>query len=127
MSRVLVVERDSLLRPLIAEWLAAAGVEAVFPASDLPVDSARNIEAIVVDVEGPRQAHEVLSAWRKAYPHAAIIAVSGRFLGTCAADDSAAARLGATRLLAKPFTRGELWTALNLRTTHAPTEAPRAS
>jgi DNA-binding response OmpR family regulator len=127
MRRVLVVERDSLLRALIAEWLAAAGAEAIIPDAELPSATARNVEAIVVDVEGPRQAHEVLSAWRKAYPHAAIIAVSGRFLGTCVADDSAAARLGATRLLAKPFTRQQLWTALSLRTSNAPHEAQRAS
>ena len=127
MRRVLVVERDNLLRALIAEWLAAAGAEPILADSDLPLDTARNVEAIIVDVERPRQAHEVLSAWRKAYPHAAIIAVSGRILGTCAADETAAARLGATRLLAKPFTRHELWTALSIRKTHAPTDAPRAT
>jgi DNA-binding response OmpR family regulator len=111
--RVLIVERDSLLRALIGEWLAAAGAQPVYPGTD-GGSPHPHVDAIVVDVENPRQAHEVLLPWRRAYPKAAIIAASGRFLGTCATGDGVASRLGATRILAKPFTRSELCAALSL-------------
>jgi DNA-binding response OmpR family regulator len=113
-KRVLIVERDSLLRALIGEWLAAAGVQPVYARADAAPMAPGDVDAIVVDVESPRQAHDVLLAWRQAYPKAAIIAASGRFLGTCAANDAVACRLGATKILAKPFTRNELWAALSL-------------
>ena len=116
MRRVIIVERDSLLRELMTEWLAAAGVQTVDAGMAATSRIIDDVDAIVVDVQSPRQAHGVLMAWRQAYPNAAIIAASGRFLGTCASNDAAAERLGATKLLAKPFTRVELWTALGLQT-----------
>ena len=110
MKRVLIVERDSLLRGLIAEWLAQSGAEAVFPDGGEPLD----IDAVLVDVENVRQAREVLSTWRRAYPRAEIIAASARFCASGTANDAMASRLGATQVLAKPFTRNELWTVLRL-------------
>lgn len=126
MTRVLIVERDSLLRALIGEWLAAAGVQPVYPGADVG-SMGPDVDAIVVDVENPRQAHEVLLPWRRAYPKAVIIAVSGRFLGTCATGDAVASRLGATKILAKPFTRSELWAALSLDEDRSASQAGRPS
>jgi DNA-binding response OmpR family regulator len=124
--RVLVVERDNLLRALIGEWLAAAGVQAVYPAADGGA-TGPDIDAILIDVENPRQAHEVLLPWRRAYPGAVIIAASGRFLGTCATGNAVASGLGATKILAKPFTRSELWAALSLDADRAVSQAGRAN
>jgi DNA-binding response OmpR family regulator len=112
-KRVLVVERDTLLRALIGEWLAAGGMQAVYPdaqaISVLPPD----IDAVVIDVASPRQAHSVLEGWRRAYPEAAIIAVSGRFSAAETANAAMACRLGVTKVLAKPFRCSELWAALS--------------
>jgi DNA-binding response OmpR family regulator len=113
-KRVLVVEHDSLHRELIREWLEAGGAEVVWPVAQ--GQACRDIDAILVDVTSQQQAHAVLDSWRRAYPRAAIIVVSGRFCSADMANDAMAVRLGATRILAKPFTRDDLWAALGLRT-----------
>jgi DNA-binding response OmpR family regulator len=115
-KRVLVVEHDRLHRELIGEWLAAAGAQAVSPLA--PPHRAADIDAILVDVACQQQAHEVLVPWRRAYPRAAIVLASGRFSPGDMANDAMAARLGATRILSKPFTRSDLWAALDLSPTH---------
>jgi DNA-binding response OmpR family regulator len=110
--RVLVVEHDRLHRELIGEWLAAGGAQAVWPAS--AAEPAAGIDAILIDVACQQQAHAVLVPWRRAYPHAAIVLASGRFSPGDMANDAMAMRLGATRILAKPFARDDLWAALGL-------------
>ena len=114
MKRVLVVEHDRLHRELIGEWLAAADAQAVWPEAQPMMD----IDAILVDVACQQQAHEVLVPWRRAYPQAAIVLASGRFSPGDMANDAMAQRLGATRILAKPFTRTDLWAALGLTPAH---------
>jgi CheY-like chemotaxis protein len=111
MKRVLVIERDRLHRELVCEWLAECGVEALCPdgaAADADID------AILVDVACQQQAHTMLTSWRRSYPHAAIVLASGRFSPGDMANDAMALRLGVTRILAKPFTREDLWAALSL-------------
>jgi DNA-binding response OmpR family regulator len=115
-KRVLVVEHDSLHRELIGEWLAAAGAQAVWP--DAAAQRGTDIDAILVDVACQQQVHEVLVPWRRAYPRAAIVLASGRFSAGDMANDAMALRLGATRILAKPFTRTDLWAALDLIPAH---------
>jgi len=115
-KRVLVVEHDRLHRELIGEWLAAAGAEAIWP--EAPRQAVMDIDAILVDVACQQQAHEILVPWRRAYPRAAIVLASGRFSPGDMANDAMALRLGATRILAKPFTRTDLWAALDLNPAH---------
>jgi DNA-binding response OmpR family regulator len=112
--RVLVVEHDSLHRELISEWLAAGGAQAVWPAS--AAQPMAGIDAVLVDVACQQQAHAVLVPWRRTYPRAAIVLASGRFSPADMANDAMAMRLGATRILAKPFARDDLWAALGLPT-----------
>ncbi|HTC17378.1 MAG TPA: hypothetical protein VK695_16355 [Steroidobacteraceae bacterium] len=116
MKRILVVEHDRLHRELIREWLEAAGAEAVWPEARAAVD----IDAILVDVACQQEAHTVLQSWRRAYPRAPIVLASGRFSPGDMANDAMAVRLGAMRILAKPFTRGDLWTALGLQAAAPP-------
>ena len=116
MTRVLVVEHDRLHRELIGEWLAAGGAQAIWP--EAPPRRVADIDAILVDVACQQQAHEVLLPWRRAYPQAAIVLASGRFSPGDMANDAMALRLGATRILAKPFTRTDLWAALGLSPCH---------
>ena len=116
MKRVLVVEHDRLHRELIGEWLTAAGAQAVWPQASR--HRVTDIDAILVDVACQQQAHEILVPWRRAYPRAAIVLASGRFCRGDMANDAMALRLGATRILSKPFTRSDLWAALDLSPTH---------
>jgi CheY-like chemotaxis protein len=113
MKRILVIERDPLLRALFGEWLGARGIETVFSEQSGTLPHLEGVDAVIVDVAKPCDSHGCLLAWRQAYPDASIIAVSGRFQ-TGASGTSAAERLGVTGVLAKPFTRGELWAALGL-------------
>jgi DNA-binding response OmpR family regulator len=115
-KRILVVEHDRLHRDLIREWLESAGAQAVWPEAHAAAD----IDAVLVDVSCQQEAHTVLQSWRRAYPRAAIVLASGRFSPGDMANDAMAVRLGATRILAKPYTRGDLWTALGLKATALP-------
>ncbi|HTT43185.1 MAG TPA: response regulator [Steroidobacteraceae bacterium] len=112
MKRVLLVERDSLHRDLMREWLEEGGVQVLSAAATAPL--AGDIDAVLVDVSCQQQAHTTLEAWRRAYPDAALVLVSARFCAGDMANDAMAARLGVTGILAKPFTRADLWTALRL-------------
>jgi DNA-binding response OmpR family regulator len=111
-KRVLIVEHDNLHRDLIREWLEEGGVQAVY--ADNAAGAAAGIDAVLVDVSCQQQAHATLGDWRRAYPHAAIVLASARFAAGDTANHAMAARLGVTRILAKPFTRADLWTALGL-------------
>jgi DNA-binding response OmpR family regulator len=121
-KRVLVVEHDSLHRELIREWLEAAGAQVLWPEGSALASGP--IDAILVDVTCQQQAHAVLPSWRRAYPQAAIVLASGRFSPQDMANDAMALRLGATRILAKPFSRADLWAALDL-TPEAPSAQDR--
>lgn len=124
MMRVLVIERDNLQRELIGEWLRESGIQVL---TEEPVaGSAAAVDAIVIDVSCQQQAHATLTSWKNAYPRAAIVLASGRFSRGDMANDAMAARLGVTRILAKPFTRKDLWSALGLPAT-SPTPHDRDS
>ena len=123
MKRVLVIERDSLHRDLIREWLEEGGVEAVY--ADAAGQAPADIDTVLVDVSCQQQAHATLNTWRRAYPRAAIVLASGRFSAGDMANDAMAARLGVTRILAKPFTRADLWAALGLAAASPSSDAAR--
>ncbi|HET9330021.1 MAG TPA: hypothetical protein VFO23_05795 [Steroidobacteraceae bacterium] len=123
MRRVLVSERDSLLRELIREWLAEGGAEALWP--EAPAPEHGDIDAILVDVACQQQAHGVLTSWRTRYPRAAIVVASARFSPADTANDAMANRLGVMCVLAKPFTRDDLWAALGLPNPPASPPPPR--
>ena len=112
---MLVIERDRLHCELIGEWLGECGVVAVCPqGAEVPAD----IDAILVDVACQQQAHAILTSWRRSYPRAPVVLASGRFSPGVTANDAMAMRLGVTRILAKPFTREDLWAALGLVPRH---------
>lgn len=122
-KRVLIVERDDLHRELIREWLEEGGVQAVYAEST--AQAAADIEAVLVDVSCQQQAPEDLAAWRRAYPHTALVLVSGRFSAGDMTNHAMAARLGVTSILAKPFTRADLWAALGLPPASPAAAAPQ--
>ena len=112
MKRVLIVEHDRLHCDLIREWLEQGGAQGL--CADSLATAPTGIDAILIDVASQQQAHAVLRSWRSAYPRVAIVAASGRFSPGDMANDDMAGRLGVTRILAKPFTRSDLWAALGL-------------
>lgn len=115
-DRVLVIEPDALLRSLVAEWLEQVGIHAVFPTTGPSEATARlgNVGAIVIDVPSPPRADPMLQAWRKAFPQAAIIAASARFPACHDHDDAMAGRLAVNKVLAKPYSRQQLYAALGV-------------
>ena len=123
MKRVLVVERDSLHRDLIREWLEEGGVQAIY--ADATDQAPAEIDTVLIDVSCQQQAHATLNTWRRTYPRAAIVLASGRFSAGDMANDAMAARLGVTRILAKPFTRADLWAALGLAAASPSSDAAR--
>ncbi|HUD26582.1 MAG TPA: hypothetical protein VMQ45_12890 [Burkholderiaceae bacterium] len=112
--RVLVVEPDALLRALVAEWLEQGGIHAVFPPAGPCEASAQlgSIGAIVIDIPCSPHADRVLQTWRRAFPNAEIIAASASFPAGAGVDDAMAGRLAVAKVLAKPFSRRELFAAL---------------
>ena len=115
-GRVLVVEPDALLRTLVAEWLGQVGIHAVFPTGGPCEVTARlgSVGAIVIDIPSPPHAGPVLRAWRRVFPKAAIIAASARFAARDNTDDAMAGRLAVTKVLAKTYSRRELYAALGV-------------
>lgn len=115
--RVLVVEPDALLRALVSEWLEHEDIDAVFPPPGPFEASARlgRIGAVVIDIPSPAHADRVLREWRRMFPNADFIAASARFPAGIQADDAMARRLAVTKLLAKPFSRRQLFAALGVQ------------
>jgi DNA-binding response OmpR family regulator len=115
-ARVLVIEPDGLLRTLVAEWLEQVGIHAVFPSGGPCETTAKvgNVGAIVIDVPSLPRADPVLQPWRRVFPQAAIIAASARFPSGHDTDDAMAGRLVVTKVLAKPYSRHQLYAALGV-------------
>jgi CheY-like chemotaxis protein len=116
MARILLVDDDDQLRTVLALVLERAGhtVTAV-------ADGARGIAAyraapadlVVTDLVMPeKEAIETIQELKAEFPDVRVIAISGG--GRRAGMDylQMAARLGANRVLAKPFTNREILTAI---------------
>jgi DNA-binding response OmpR family regulator len=115
-QRVLVIEPDALMRALVAEWLEQAGIHPVFPTPG-PCEATAtlgSVGAIVIDIPNPPHADPVLRAWRRVFPKAAIVAASARLPAMDDTDDAMAGRLAVSKVLAKPYSRRELYAALGV-------------
>jgi DNA-binding response OmpR family regulator len=111
-SGIVIIEKDDLLRGLLAEWLSAEGyVVRERRLRELP--AADRADLVIVDLYMPRQAgHDIVRAVKQAHPGAAVIAISAQFRAGLDGSWRAAQALGAQRLIAKPFTRAELLEAV---------------
>jgi DNA-binding response OmpR family regulator len=103
---VLVLEEDSLIRPLLERWLGEAGYRVAGPAKAAKAKPA----LVIADVPDPQSAEALIrSLGEYAAP---ILVLSARFRRGLAGSADAARRLGVKKVLPKPFTRKELLSAV---------------
>jgi DNA-binding NtrC family response regulator len=121
---ILVIEDDTIMREVLAEWLAAAGY-AVRTAKDgcagLEAVRAAEPALVVTDIHMPGTGGAtVIAALKHRHPEIPVIAISGLFYSGHGMDADAAIALGATCALAKPFKRAQLLGAVSDLLGHAP-------
>ena len=111
MSRIVVIEEDTLMRELLMEWLRGEGYSVRAAA---PGEAGSPADLVIVDVYMPRhEGAKTLRDVKAAYPETPLIAISGQFrpglVGSCTAADT----LGVRQVVAKPFTRRDLLAAVD--------------
>jgi CheY-like chemotaxis protein len=116
MIEILVVDDDALMRGLLAEWLSAAGYrvrKAEHGGAALQMLRNRPANLLITDMDMPGfDGAQTMEEARRVVPGLPVIAISG---GTHEGKESwmaTARNLGATRLLAKPFSREALLAAV---------------
>lgn len=116
MARILLIEDDQAQREilrLILEKLGHSVLEAADGAEGLALFGRDGADLILTDLIMPRkEGLETIQEFRQMYPAVKIIAMSGG--ARVGANDylGVAQRFGATRVLAKPFTREALMEAI---------------
>ena len=112
MSRIVIIEEDTLMRGLLVEWLSAEGYS-VRAAGSGEAPSPDQADLVIVDVYMPRHGGaERLRAIKAAHPGTPLIAISGQFRSGLVGSSSAADALGVRQVVAKPFTRRDLLAAV---------------
>ena len=104
-GRIVVLEEDPLIRPLLERWLGEAGYEVAAPMTE------DTKPALVIANVPDAQSAEALVASLKQYA-APILLLSARFHSGLAGSVVAARRLGVKRVLPKPFSRKQLLAAV---------------
>ena len=120
MLRIVVIEADQLMRGLLVEWLEAEGYEvhAFCSASDVTGPAP---DLVIADLYMPRQnGRERLADAHAKWPGTPLIAMSGQFHEPRSAPSVIARELGAKRLVAKPFARERLLSAVRDATRSTP-------
>ena len=111
-KRVLIIDDDEQLRALLREILERAGfavVEAANGVEGLRLFRGDPADLVITDLIMPdKEGVETILELRREFPEARIIAISGGGRNGCANYLPIAARLGARRTLAKPFSRQEI-------------------
>jgi CheY-like chemotaxis protein len=116
MQRILVIDDDEQMRALLRDILERAGyevTEAQHGLEGLKLFRARPADLVVTDLIMPeKEGVETILELRAEYPEVPIIAVSGGGRNGPRDYLEIAARLGARRTVAKPFTRQEILAAV---------------
>ncbi len=116
MTRILVIDDDDRFRSMLEQMLTKAGYEVATAANGhagLQLQRAAPAALVITDLIMPeKEGMETIMELRRSFPAVRIIAISGG--GRHGTQDflPVAAKLGAARTLAKPFTRDELLEAV---------------
>ena len=113
---VLVVDDDTLMRELLAEWLSEAGYRvrhADNGETALRTLRRQHVGLLVTDMDMPdRDGAQILIEAHRIQPNLSVIAISGRALDDTRNWAAAMLEFGAAKALAKPFERRELLAAV---------------
>jgi DNA-binding NarL/FixJ family response regulator len=107
---VVVIEPDPLIRELVMRWVGEAGCLAVDP-ENTPAPAGVSPQLVIADISDPNSASGTIELLRAAYS-VPILALSTRFRRGLGGSTETAQRLEVWGVLPKPFTRGELLTAV---------------
>ena len=113
-GHILVVESNDLILGLLERWLGEAGYAVTVEARDRLLQTAGKKgepQLIIVDVPKPRNAEKVIKTVREVYG-SPILLLSARFSRGTGSSSDVARQLGVRKVLPKPFTRGELLSAV---------------
>jgi DNA-binding response OmpR family regulator len=115
-AHILIVDDDDLLRGALHKTLVRAGHD-VEDASDgmaaLQAFGRRRCDVVITDIVMPKtEGLDMIRALRRLDPEIKIIAISGGGLGKAGDYLEMAQKFGATRVLAKPFSGGEIVAAV---------------
>lgn len=112
MRNVLVVEDDELMRTLVSEWLTQAGYhvrEAIDGEAAIVALQQQPASLVITDMHMPRRdGLQVLDWLRSGVSGTPVIAMSGHFSSGRRYTPQGALGLGASHVLAKPFSQEEL-------------------
>jgi DNA-binding response OmpR family regulator len=115
-KRVLIIDDDEQLRALLHEILERAGfavIEAVNGVEGLKLFRSAPADLVITDLIMPdKEGVETILELRREFPEARVIAISGGGRNSSTNYLPIAARLGARRTLAKPFSRQEILEAV---------------
>jgi DNA-binding response OmpR family regulator len=113
-GHILIVETDDLIRQLLEQWLGEAGYVVQTGASQESNTHGALVstpDLIIVNVPDPRDAQALIGSVQVRHD-APILVVSARFRRGLWSSVAAARRIGARKVLPKPFTREELLAAV---------------
>jgi two-component system OmpR family response regulator len=113
-GHILVVEADDLILGLLERWLGEVGYTVVVAASQRlsqAIVERGEPQLVIIDVPMPRSAGKIVKSVREGYG-GPILLLSARFRRGTGSSSDLARQLGVRKVLPKPFTRGELLSAV---------------
>ena len=114
-GHILVVEPNDLILDLLERWLGEAGYTVVVATSRnlaLAVGEGEEPRLVIIDVPTPRSAEKIITSVREVHA-GPILVLSARLRRGTGPSISVAGQLGVRNVLPKPFTRGELLSAVS--------------
>ena len=115
-GRILVVEQNDLILRLLERWLGEEGYTVVAGASQSAaqaVGEGGGPELVIIDVPTPRSAENIIKSVREVHASPILLLSARLFRRGTRSSISVARQLGVRNVLPKPFTRGELLSAVS--------------
>ncbi len=105
--RILIVDDDALMRDMLRKALSKSGFDVSVATNGreaVALQRESAFDLLLTDLVMPEQEGlETIMIFRQQYPQVRIVAMSGGGRGSAASYLEVAAKLGAERILAKPF------------------------